>query len=197
MSQLPPLFRPLAKYAVFDGRSNRAEFWMFIFVTYALNIAFLLLIISPGFAKGDYAHPDWDALVSSYMRNSPPLSLFGLAILLPTLGVFVRRLHDTGRTGWWLIMPYVVAIIAYIVFVFANGPELLQIMENITKAMPVPTDGTPPDPMVMLKLEMPLFKLMLPWVMIPSYAAQGLLLIFCALRGTPGPNRFGPPPAKG
>jgi uncharacterized membrane protein YhaH (DUF805 family) len=45
--------------------------------------------------------------------------LYALAIILPSLGVFVRRLHDTGRTGWWILIGLIPAIGGIVLFVFS------------------------------------------------------------------------------
>lgn len=74
-------------YANFNGRASRAEFWWFILFTFAVGAVCALL----------YAITDWTffSLVGS---------LFNLAVIVPTLAVSWRRLHDTGRAGgWWFI----------------------------------------------------------------------------------------------
>ncbi|MEV6546875.1 DUF805 domain-containing protein [Streptomyces sp. NPDC051665] len=72
----------LKKYAVFSGRARRKEYWMF--ALFAGIIAVVLLVIG-------------------VVIKFPYLAvIFYLAILLPGVGVSVRRLHDTGRSGWWL-----------------------------------------------------------------------------------------------
>jgi uncharacterized membrane protein YhaH (DUF805 family) len=84
----------LKKYAVFAGRARRKEFWMFALVS--LVISFMLGTIEGvlGFAS------DTEQSVLSIV--------YGLIVLVPELAVGVRRLHDTGRNGWymlWLFIP--------------------------------------------------------------------------------------------
>ena len=83
----------LKKYAVFEGRARREEFWMFTLVNFI--IAVVLHLISP-FLGG----------------------LYNLAVLAPALGVGARRLHDTGRSGWLqlLVLIPLIGIIVLIVF---------------------------------------------------------------------------------
>jgi uncharacterized membrane protein YhaH (DUF805 family) len=97
-----------ARYSTFTGRARRPEFWWFaLFVTLG-TLAFAVIdraIFGPammpmgGFGRG-FGLPDLRLLAS----------LFGLAVLLPALAVGARRLHDTGRSGWWqglLLIPVV------------------------------------------------------------------------------------------
>ncbi|GAA2771349.1 DUF805 domain-containing protein [Streptomyces showdoensis] len=89
----------LKKYAVFTGRARRQEFWMF--VLFNLLAAIVVVII--------------DAALGTY-----PLlyAIYGLGVLLPSLGVTVRRLHDTGRSGWWILIDLVPLVGAIILIVF-------------------------------------------------------------------------------
>ena len=77
----------LRKYSVIDGRSGRGEFWSFALISAIIWIVLALL-----------------ALASRAFLF--PLILCSLAILLPSIGVAIRRLHDTSRSGWWLLIPY-------------------------------------------------------------------------------------------
>ncbi|MER5870897.1 DUF805 domain-containing protein [Streptomyces sp. NPDC002044] len=83
----------LGKYAVFRGRAPRREFWTFL--------PFNALIIAGCVHLGDL------------LGDDRPASLYALAVLLPTLGVTVRRLHDTGRSGWWTL-AVVVPLIGWV-----------------------------------------------------------------------------------
>lgn len=79
------------KYAEFNGRASRSEYWWF-----ALAIFLISLVL---------------ATVSSTLTN-----LFSLATLLPSLAVGARRLHDTDRSGWWQLL-WIVPIIGWIVMI--------------------------------------------------------------------------------
>jgi uncharacterized membrane protein YhaH (DUF805 family) len=81
-----------AKYADFNGTASRSEFWRFMLFIYLVAAALSLL-------------------------STTLCALFYLAVLLPDLAVGARRLHDTGRSGWWqllLIVPF--GVIVLIVF---------------------------------------------------------------------------------
>ncbi|MGW3054884.1 DUF805 domain-containing protein [Streptomyces goshikiensis] len=94
----------LKKYATFSGRARRQEFWMFFLCN--LAVAIVIAII--------------DAVVGA---NSIISILYSLATLLPTLALSVRRLHDTDRSGWWLLIELIPFIgwIVLIVFFATEG----------------------------------------------------------------------------
>ncbi len=94
----------LKKYAVFSGRARRKEYWMFILVN--VIIAFVLGLI--------------DGIVGVALESDQSLltTLYTLAILLPSLAVGVRRLHDTGRSAWWLLIALVPIIGPIVLLVF-------------------------------------------------------------------------------
>ena len=83
----------LKKYAVFVGRARRKEYWMF--VLFNLIIAMVL-----GFVDGMLGFGGANAPIG------PLGGLYSLAVFLPSLAVSVRRLHDTGRSGWWLLVVF-------------------------------------------------------------------------------------------
>jgi uncharacterized membrane protein YhaH (DUF805 family) len=95
----------LRKYAVFSGRARRKEYWMF--ALFNIIIAFALAVIEG--LTGIFPESPRSVLGSIYM----------LAVFLPSLGVGVRRLHDTGRSGWWLLIG-LVPIIGWIVLLVFN-----------------------------------------------------------------------------
>jgi uncharacterized membrane protein YhaH (DUF805 family) len=94
----------LKKYAVFSGRARRKEYWMF----FLFNMIILFVL---GLIEGNTG-------ISSGSNQSILASLYSLAVLLPSLAVVMRRLHDTGRTGWWLLIALVPIIGAIVLLVF-------------------------------------------------------------------------------
>jgi uncharacterized membrane protein YhaH (DUF805 family) len=92
-------FEVLGKYADFSGRARRAEYWMFVLINF--GVAIVLGIV--------------DAVVGTGVLNA----LYGLGVLIPSLAVSARRLHDTNRSGWWQlialvpIIGWVIAIVFY------------------------------------------------------------------------------------
>jgi uncharacterized membrane protein YhaH (DUF805 family) len=90
----------LSQYVGFSGRASRSEYWIwwgFLVVVYFAVGATALLIGSTGYVV---------------------LTLVGLAFLLPNLAVTVRRLHDTGRSGFWLLIVLVPLIGVIILLIF-------------------------------------------------------------------------------
>ena len=84
--------RVLKKYAVFQGRAQRKEYWMF--VLFCTIIGALLGAIEGAFG----IFPDTEESVLG--------SIFSLAVLIPSIAVGVRRMHDTDHSGWWIIVPF-------------------------------------------------------------------------------------------
>src|SRR3954451_3952120 len=81
----------LKKYAVFSGRSRRMEFWYFVLFNIIVAVVLALIDTLLGTTIG----------VSSFGLLS---GIYSLAVLIPTLAVTVRRLHDIDRTGWWIFI---------------------------------------------------------------------------------------------
>ena len=84
---------PLKKYAEFQGRSRRKEYWMYVLLLVVVGIVI-------GIVEGILG---LRGMVGPY---GPISALFMLATLVPSLAVGVRRLHDTNRSGWWLLVGY-------------------------------------------------------------------------------------------
>ncbi|MGL6257695.1 DUF805 domain-containing protein [Vibrio sp. WXL210] len=98
-------FAVLKKYAVFTGRARRQEYWMFVLFNVIISIAIALIerVIGTNFIGG----------------------LYSLAVFIPSLAVAVRRLHDTGRTGWWVLIGFIplIGLIVLIVFTIKDSDE--------------------------------------------------------------------------
>lgn len=89
----------LKKYAVFNGRARRSEYWYFALFNFIISFILSVLesvVDAPGIFSG----------------------IFALAVLLPAIGVSIRRLHDTGRSGWWMFFGLVPLIGAITLLVF-------------------------------------------------------------------------------
>ena len=95
----------LGKYAVYSGRSRRKEYWFF--VLFVVVISTVLTII--------------DGLIGAYDRSTGVgllSAIFSLAILIPSISVSVRRLHDIDRTGWWVLISLVPLVGWIVLLVF-------------------------------------------------------------------------------
>ena len=82
----------LKNYAVFNGRARRKEYWMFVLFN---AIALFLLAFIDG-ATG---------MLDPQTGYGTLGSIYSLAVLIPTLAVGVRRMHDVGKSGWFLLIP--------------------------------------------------------------------------------------------
>ena len=105
------MFQPLRKYAVARGRARRAEYWyffLFVIVTiFVLSFVEVLLGIN---TDGE----------DSILAN-----LFYLAVLIPTICLSVRRLHDLDQSGWWILLQFIplINIILFIYLGFWKGTD--------------------------------------------------------------------------
>jgi len=86
------------KYATFSGRARRTEYWMFFLFNLIISIAL-------GFTDGILGMADRNG-------NGPLGGLYSLAVLIPSIAVGVRRMHDSDHSGWWLLLPIVNLIFA-------------------------------------------------------------------------------------
>jgi len=94
----------LKKYAVFDGRSRRSEYWYFVLFNFLISTALTLVDLG----IGAYNKKANVGLLST---------IYGLAILIPSIAVGIRRLHDTNRSGWWLLIA-LIPIVGTIVLIY-------------------------------------------------------------------------------
>ncbi|MDR1564064.1 MAG: DUF805 domain-containing protein [Oscillospiraceae bacterium] len=111
------MFTPLKKYLVFKGRARRSEYWLwllFVFIVTAV-IGLVLNWINPiDFTTNPPTVP---------AINSTILGLLHLFFFLPSWGVTVRRLHDTNRSGWWLLIgliPLIGEIWLFILYILSG-----------------------------------------------------------------------------
>ncbi len=151
---------PLKRYAEFSGRSSRAELWWFM----------LFSLVSG-------AEPS-AGMLGAFGVAGILIVLLWLALLVPTIAVQARRLHDTNRSGWWLGAFYILYAI-YIALLFGSlGSAMGAAMEGATE--PAPASGAMFAGVGLLAIA--LFVYMI------------VLLVFYVLPGTPGPNNYGPDP---
>ncbi|MDP9315926.1 MAG: DUF805 domain-containing protein [Chloroflexota bacterium] len=114
----------LKKYAVFRGRARRKEYWMFFL--FNIIISFILGLV--------------DGLISVALGSDQNIlaNLYLLAVLLPGIAVSVRRLHDTGRSAWWVLIgliPIIGPIILVVFLVQDSNPGQNEYGANPKEAM--------------------------------------------------------------
>ena len=124
----------LKRYGVFIGRARRAEFWWFFLINLLITaaLAFVDQLTGTLSPEGGYG------LLSG---------IYSLAVLLPTLAVAVRRLHDIGRSGWWLLIgliPVIGTIILLALFILDGMPGDNRFGSNPKGSMPETMDQPNP-----------------------------------------------------
>lgn len=102
----------IRKYTVFSGRASREEYWYFMLINIVISIAV-------GFIDGfmGLGHPSGVGILGG---------LYSLFILLPSLAVSVRRLHDSSRSGWWALIalvPMLGWIVLLVMMTFPSKPD--------------------------------------------------------------------------
>ncbi len=132
-----------SKYASFSGRAPRSEYWWWILFTWIVGIVL-----------------GWVPFVGL---------IFQLAVLLPTLAVTARRLHDTNRSGWWQLLPL----------------GAMAVMGAVVAAM------APSDPGAGMSSTMGVSMAIGGVIVLATII---LLIVWLASKGTAGDNRFGPDP---
>lgn len=109
----------LSKYVVFSGRARRSEYWWFFLFVILVSIG-LSLLDSALFGT----NPDTGE--GSNVLNS----IFQLAVFLPMLAAGWRRLHDTGRPGWYLLIPFAFTIVTMVTLL--TGVAVFAVLETNT-----------------------------------------------------------------
>ncbi|API93977.1 DUF805 domain-containing protein [Virgibacillus pantothenticus] len=122
----------LKNYATFRGRARRKEFWMFTLVYMLILFASVLLLslVSPELLSDDQtaygtSSTDADLGIGGGILTFL-LTIFYISMILPSLAVTVRRLHDTGKSGWWyfiIFIPFVGWIILTIFLILDSEPN--------------------------------------------------------------------------
>jgi uncharacterized membrane protein YhaH (DUF805 family) len=132
-------------YMDFNGRVGRAQFWYYVLVMAVISVGVSIV-----------------ASVTTHLLST----LFSLAVLLPNLGMNVRRLHDVGRPGIWVLLLAI--------------PALLMILIGV---------------LVVMSFGL-LFGLvfLIPLIWLVMLAGIAVMIYFCVQPGDAGPNTYGPPP---
>ncbi len=163
------MLMPLKRYAEFSGRSRRMEYWMFQLFLFLVYIALMVLMMVVGGGGMMMAGGDPSAAMAAggaVLIIGGLYMLFALAMFIPSLAVSVRRLHDTNRSGWWILAP----LSGYVIMLIGT----------------VMAAGSPDNPGLGGILAM---------VGLVAVIGLGItLIVFMFLEGTRGPNQYGPDP---
>jgi uncharacterized membrane protein YhaH (DUF805 family) len=96
----------LMKYATFEGRARRKEYWFFVLFNFLVVV--VLSVVDMGI--GTFNEEAEIGLLSG---------VYLLAVLIPSIAVTVRRLHDTDRSGWWILLNFIPVIGSVVILIFA------------------------------------------------------------------------------
>lgn len=103
----------LKDYAVFEGRASRAEYWYFILFNIIAAVILMLIENALGLV-----------LITENGGVGFLSMIYALAVFVPSLAVAVRRLHDTDRSGWWVLLALIPLLsLVLIVFFIFKGTE--------------------------------------------------------------------------
>lgn len=98
-------------YANFRGRAHRTEYWMFVLV----NMFFSLVAVIVDNLAGTTFNID---IEPSFFNYGLVYILYSISVFIPGFAVLVRRLHDTGRSGWWILIGFVPFAGVIVLFIF-------------------------------------------------------------------------------
>ena len=161
------MFMPLKRYADFSGRSRRMEFWMWQLFQIIVYFVVIILVMMAG--GGAMMTGDPSALAAAGGGIMIVIMLYGLyclAVIIPSIAVAVRRLHDTNRSGWWVLGPIVPYFLMIVLGMMAMGsPDSAGLIGIIALLC-----------------------------MLAALGLALTLLVFYVLEGTKGPNQYGPDP---
>jgi uncharacterized membrane protein YhaH (DUF805 family) len=110
-----------SNYVTFSGRARRSEFWFWSLFAIIASVVAMLVdgMLFPGLMTAEVV----DGMASVQSQGGPVTLIVGLALLLPGLAMAVRRLHDTDRRGWWLLIALIpiIGFIVLLVFYVTEG----------------------------------------------------------------------------
>ena len=119
-----------SKYATFTGRARRSEYWWFSLFSLLVILIPVIAIILSTIGLGGKEFPEDFTVAGAIIVALSVLAIvvISLALLLPSLAVSTRRLHDTGRSGWWLVVYYVIYAVADILEMFL--PDIYKVFDG-------------------------------------------------------------------
>lgn len=168
---------PLKKYAQFSGRAPRAEWWWYFLFTLIIYVV-MWFVFAGSMTNLAAAGADPSAgMLSALGGGMIIMSLVWLALIIPTIAVQMRRVHDTNRSGWWVGAFYLLYLV-YFVMLFGS-------MASVMSAGMAGTEPSAAAGTTMLATGL---------LGILIFIYMIVLLVFFCLPGTPGPNNYGPDP---
>lgn len=126
------------KYAQFNGRSRRSEYWYATLANSLISaIAYLFMLPAISEAANQGYVSDGKAILAGIAAIA--VIGYAVAVIIPTLAMSVRRLHDVGKSGWFMLLafiPYIGAIILFVFMVLDSQPGANQYGTNPKEEIP-------------------------------------------------------------
>lgn len=110
------------KYATFSGRASRSEYWWWTLVSVSVGIVLCLLMSLTGIPDSNGQTPEFGAGAAVAVSL---FFLWFLALIIPSIALTVRRLHDSNKSGWWYfinVIPFVGGIILLVFVLLPSDP---------------------------------------------------------------------------
>lgn len=161
-----------SKFFTFSGRAARPEFWWFVLFAFVTNI--ILTLLDEQF----FGLPG-----QNFVTGSPLSGIFGLVVFFPLLAAAWRRLHDTGRPGWWALMPIALNILG-----------MVGLFSGILAFATLENRGADQDTLLSLATILGVNGILL--VLAAQFVMTVLLIWWCSRPGDPGVNAWGAPPLR-
>lgn len=149
-------------YADFSGRAPRSQYWWWVLF---VLIGHVVLALADRALNLPMVADTWGLLTIAWV----------LVLLLPGMAVFVRRLHDTGRSAWWLLILYAAPLIAFVFGVMGASVALVGAVDS--------NEGVTVGGAILAGV-----------ALLIALAIEVVAIVFLASRGTTGPNKYGPDP---
>lgn len=126
----------IEKYCCFKGRARRSEFWWWMLAYFLFNTTMTIIYIISMFLLKD------DIIADTYSLYESPANIITMlvswSVFLPLLGVTVRRLHDTGHSGWWVLVPVISSFLpmlwalSYLSMLMSSNSKIFMVSMGIT-----------------------------------------------------------------
>jgi uncharacterized membrane protein YhaH (DUF805 family) len=117
-------FTALAKWTDYRSRARRAEFWMYLVVAWLIDVfalAITAMVVNPAFDSHTYTLDTSAMTTLGWICIGVTVAL-ALVLFFPFLAVSVRRMHDLGRSGGWVLFLFVLPIVVWLMALFDGQP---------------------------------------------------------------------------
>lgn len=111
-----------SKYATFSGRASRSEYWYFVLFNLIITIPLFIVgaIIGALLGSGE------SSMVTAIFVGYGLVAIYSLGIIIPSIAVAVRRLHDSGKSGWLyllVLIPYLGGLVIFVFMLLESAPD--------------------------------------------------------------------------